>query len=284
MNNPINHPHLTAKERDFISFPSKYLWTNGFLQGEVLDYGCGYGFDTDYLKSHGIDIVGYDNYYRPTYPNKRFDTIICNYVLNVLEPEPQAEVLMEVSELLKPGGIAFFTVRRDLTKEGYRMHYVHKKMTYQCNVVLPYESIFRNEYCEIYKYRHYNQIGKESECPFCNLSKNIALVCETASAVSFYDAFPVNPGHMLIIPKRHVANYFDLSNHEQRSMMLMTNHCKKLLDKRFHPDGYNIGVNINESAGQSVMHAHIHLIPRYNGDVDKPRGGVRGVIPSKQNY
>ena len=223
-------------------------------------------------------------------PTKRFDTIVCNYVLNVLEPNEQAEVLMEVSELLKPTGTAYFAVRRDLKHEGFRIHYVHKQPTYQCNVVLPYKSVFSNENCEIYEYRHFNKRMHRHKrndtigCPFCNLNPKVGLVCESATAVAFFDGYPVSKGHTLIIPKRHVASYFDLTNHEQQALWLVVNHCKKLLTERFNPDGFNVGINVGEAAGQSVFHVHIHLIPRYKGDVENPKGGVRGVIPTKQKY
>lgn len=280
-----NNSHLTAIERTKLSFPTRFLINEKLLVGKILDFGCGLGFDTDYLKKQGFDIVGYDNYYRPDYPKKRLDTIICNYVLNVLEPNEQAEVLMSVSELLKPTGKAYFAVRRDLKREGFRMHYVHKLPTYQTNVILPYNSIFLNENCEIYEYQHYNQIKREAcDCPFCNLNPNVELISETATAVAFFDSFPVNKGHTLIIPKRHIASYFDLSIHEQRALWLLVNRCKEIIEKRFNPDGFNVGINVNEAAGQSIFHVHIHLIPRYKGDVENPRGGVRGVIPHKQNY
>jgi 2-polyprenyl-3-methyl-5-hydroxy-6-metoxy-1,4-benzoquinol methylase len=110
----VNNPHLTAIERTSMSFPTRWLKQNNLLKGEILDFGCGFGFDADQLKEQGFEIVGYDNYYHPDYPQKCFDTIICNYVLNVLEPNEQAEVLMSVSELLKPTGKAYFAVRRDL--------------------------------------------------------------------------------------------------------------------------------------------------------------------------
>jgi diadenosine tetraphosphate (Ap4A) HIT family hydrolase len=280
-----NNPHLTAKERTSISFPTRWLKDRKLLVGEVLDFGCGSGFDTDQLQKSGYDIIGYDNYYRPAYPEKQFDTIICNYVLNVLEPNEQAEVLMSVSELLKPTGKAYFTVRRDLTSEGFRTHFVHKKPTYQCNVILPYKSLFVNDSCEIYEYQQYNQIKKsDSSCPFCNLNPKVEIISETATAVAFLDSFPVNQGHTLIVPKRHVANYFELSVHEQRALWLLVNRCKTIIDRQHNPDGFNIGINIGEAAGQSVSHVHIHLIPRYKDDVENPRGGVRGVIPNKQNY
>jgi ATP adenylyltransferase len=281
----INNPHLTAIERTAMSFPTRWLKQNNLLKGEILDFGCGYGIDTDQLQEQGFDIVGYDNYFRPDYPIKRFDTIICNYVLNVLEPNEQAEVLMSVSELLKPTGKAYFAVRRDLKSEGFRTHYVHKLPTYQSNVILPYKSVFTNENCEIYEYQHYNQIEKQpSECVFCNLDKEKELISETATAVAFLDSFPVNPGHTLIVPKRHVADYFELSIHEQRALWLVVNRCKALIQKRFNPDGFNVGINIGETAGQSIFHVHIHLIPRYKGDVENPRGGVRGVVPGKKDY
>ena len=290
MNGIKNNPHLTAKERTSISFPTRWLKQNNLLKGEILDFGCGFGFDTDELQKEGFNIVGYDNYYRPEYPTKRFDTIICNYVLNVLEPKEQAEVLMEVSELLKPTGIAYFTVRRDLKSEGFRIHYVHKQPTFQCNVVLPYKSVFLNENCEIYEYKHFNRTNYKEKyesskgCPFCKLNTKVEFVCENATAVAFFDGYPVSKGHTLIIPKRHVANYFDLSDAEQHGLWQMVNHCKTILEKRFHPDGFNVGINVNEAAGQSVFHVHIHLIPRYKGDVENPKGGVRGVIKDKQWY
>jgi len=281
----VNNPHLTAIERTSMSFPTRWLKQNNLLKGEILDFGCGLGFDTDQLKEQGFDIMGYDNYYRPDYPQKRFDTILCNYVLNVLEPNEQAEVLMSISELLKPTGKAYFAVRRDLKSEGFRMHYVHKQHTYQSNVILPYHSIFSNENCEIYEYQHYNQIViKDNNCPFCNLASKVELISETATAVAFLDSFPVNPGHTLIVPKRHIDNYFELTIHEQRALWLVVNRCKMLIQKRFNPDGFNVGINVGESAGQSIFHVHIHLIPRYKGDVENPRGGVRGVVPMKQSY
>lgn len=281
----VNNPHLTAIERSSLSFPTRWLKQQNLLHGEILDFGCGFGVDTDQLRLQGFDIIGYDNYYRPDYPPKRFDTIICNYVLNVLEPNVQAEVLMSVSELLKPKGKAFFAVRRDLKSEGFRTHFVHKLPTYQCNVILPFRSIYANDNCEIYEYQHYNQIVREEkDCPFCNLAAKVELITETATSVAFLDSFPVNPGHTLIIPKRHIASYFDLSIHEQRALWLVVNRCKMLIQKRFNPDGFNVGINVGETAGQSIFHVHIHLIPRYKGDVESPRGGVRGVIPGKQGY
>jgi diadenosine tetraphosphate (Ap4A) HIT family hydrolase len=282
--NPYNH--LTAKEREFLSFPAKQLLQRKLLIGEVLDFGCGFGKDVELLKQKEISISGYDKYYFPEYPAEKFDTIICFYVLNVLLPEEQTLVLMEVSQLLKPTGKAYFAVRRDVKKEGFRAHFVHQKPTYQCNVVLNFKSIFKNENCEIYEYQHFNQIehSANENCPFCNPDSERELLLESATAYALLDKFPVNPGHTLIIPKRHTANYFDLSFKEQSACWFMVNKAKEVLQNRFNPDGFNVGININESAGQTVSHVHIHIIPRFSGDVDEPRGGVRGVIPEKRNY
>jgi diadenosine tetraphosphate (Ap4A) HIT family hydrolase len=279
------YSHLTAKERDALSFPARIVKDRNLLVGEILDFGCGFGKDVEFLKAKGFSISGYDKHYFPDFPQRRFDTIICFYVLNVLLPEEQALVLMEISSVLKPSGRAFFAVRRDLTFEGFRTHKIHQKPTFQTNVVLPFRSIFKNENCEIYEYRHFNQVEKSpSTCPFCNPSSDTELILESALAYSILDKYPVNPGHALIIPKRHVSDYFELSFKEQSSCFFLANEVKKRLQVQFNPDGFNIGINIGEKAGQTVSHVHIHLIPRYPGDVEDPRGGVRGVIPERKLY
>jgi diadenosine tetraphosphate (Ap4A) HIT family hydrolase len=278
--------YLTAKERDTLSFPAKILFNQNLLVGDVLDFGCGFGNDVTMLKAKGITIDGYDKYHFPEYPKKKFDTIICFYVLNVLLPEEQTTVLMELSQLIKPNGKVYIAVRRDLQYEGFRTHKVHLKKTYQCNVTLNSKSFFKNENCEIYEYQHYNQIKRTEnlDCPFCNPDSNRDLIVESATAYSIYDKFPVNEGHALIIPKKHCADYFDLTFKEQAACLFMLNKVKEIVSEKFKPDGFNIGINIGEKAGQTIGHVHIHLIPRYNGDVEEPKGGVRGVIPNKQKY
>ena len=282
----INHPYLTAIKRNNLSVPTRFLKDNNLLKGRILDFGCGYGFDTDELHRQGYDIIGYDYYYRPEFPEVKFNTIICNYVLNVLEPYAQAEVMMNVTNLLQPDGTAYFAVRRDLKEEGFRLHAIHRQYTYQCNVKLPFKSLECNSSYELYQYNHFNKLPREENraCPFCRLARRVEVICETATCVAFYDGYPVSPGHALIIPKRHVASYFDLTNHEREAMNVMLQFVKQKIDERFHPDGYNIGINVNEAAGQSVFHVHMHIIPRYKGDVPNPKGGVRGVIPGKQSY
>jgi len=89
---------------------------------------------------------------------------------------------------------------------------------------------------------------------------------------------------ILLIPFRHIPALFDATDEEQIALLALLREAKTLLDGRLHPDGYNVGVNVGETAGQTVMHLHVHVIPRYAGDVEDPRGGVRGVIPEKRKY
>jgi diadenosine tetraphosphate (Ap4A) HIT family hydrolase len=128
---------------------------------------------------------------------------------------------------------------------------------------------------------HGLEVVTDLGCPFCS---NRAPVLQNALAFARFDQFPVSPGHLLVIPFRHISSYFDLTDDERDAMTRLVVETKELLDARHRPDGYNIGINVGEAAGQSVWHVHIHVIPRYTGDVPNPRGGVRGVIPLKQNY
>lgn len=282
--NPFSH--FTVKQRKYPSYPTKYLHRMDLIKGRTLDFGCGLGVDVNYLKKLNYNVIGYDPFYFKQYPEGKFDTIICNYVLNVLLPEEQVMVLMEISELLKPEGKAYFAVRRDIKRNGFRYNPKYKCRTYQCQVTLPYKSILRTEHCEIYEYRHINQIEKAgaNNCVFCNPDSERELITESASAYAIFDKFPVNKGHSLIVPKKHVENYFDLTIHEQVACLFVINRVKNIVAKRFHPDGFNIGVNIGDSAGQTIDHVHIHLIPRYKGDVNNPVGGIRNIIPGKGDY
>lgn len=124
---------------------------------------------------------------------------------------------------------------------------------------------------------------KDTSCIFCNIQKD-RIIAEDGLCFAILDGFPVSEGHTLIIPKRHVPNYFDLTYAEIMAMQSMMKDIKSRLDKEYSPDGYNVGINVNEAAGQTVFHVHMHLIPRYNGDVKDPRGGVRGVIPERRGY
>ena len=121
-------------------------------------------------------------------------------------------------------------------------------------------------------------------CLFCN-SKVSGIVHENNLAYASYDTYPVSEQHCLIIPKRHVVDYFELSNEELIACNDLIKIVKQeVLDKDKNVKAFNIGTNAGKIAGQSIMHCHIHLIPRREGDVDNPQGGVRSVIPQKQHY
>jgi diadenosine tetraphosphate (Ap4A) HIT family hydrolase len=124
----------------------------------------------------------------------------------------------------------------------------------------------------------------KSDCLFCWTNPN-HLVAENELCYVAKDRFPVTKFHTLIIPKRHVANYFDLNTSEINAMHQMLVETKKTIEMKDHlVTGFNMGVNAGRDAGQSIFHVHVHLIPRRKGDVEDPRGGIRGVIPRKQKY
>jgi diadenosine tetraphosphate (Ap4A) HIT family hydrolase len=118
-------------------------------------------------------------------------------------------------------------------------------------------------------------------CPFCSPDD---IVLRNDLAYVRFDKHPVTPGHCLIVPFRHVADFFTTTAEERQAMLALAESAKQMLDRDFVPRGYNLGINVGEVAGQTVPHVHLHLIPRYPGDVENPRGGVRGVIPARQNY
>jgi diadenosine tetraphosphate (Ap4A) HIT family hydrolase len=124
-------------------------------------------------------------------------------------------------------------------------------------------------------------------CPFCRIVKKevkAEVIAEFTHCFAIKDQYPVSKGHLLIIPYEHTENWFTAAENIQNDMIKMLPSLKAYLDREFHPQGYNIGLNCGEVAGQTVGHLHMHLIPRYLGDMEDPRGGVRGVIPLKQKY
>ena len=124
---------------------------------------------------------------------------------------------------------------------------------------------------------------EESACPFCHLPQE-RVILASKYAVAFYDGYPVSEGHTLVIPLKHVSSLAELSEEEGVGLWDMVRNVQAMLKKDFNPDGINIGVNDGAAAGQTVMHTHVHLIPRYEGDSPDPRGGVRWVIPEKADY
>jgi diadenosine tetraphosphate (Ap4A) HIT family hydrolase len=123
-----------------------------------------------------------------------------------------------------------------------------------------------------------------SHCPLCARMHSGELLAETSLAVAFADAFPVSPGHALVIPRRHDPEFFALTEGEQQAIWGLVADVRRVIERAQRPDGYNVGINVGEAAGQTVAHAHVHVIPRYQGDRDDPRGGVRWVIPDRAAY
>jgi len=120
-------------------------------------------------------------------------------------------------------------------------------------------------------------------CLFCAIPPEQILI-DGPIAVAARDSYPVSKGHTLIIPRRHVASFFETTEEERQAMLKLLDEVKALLDREHKPDGYNIGINNGLAAGQTVMHLHMHLIPRYAGDRPDPRGGIRWILPEKAAY
>jgi len=122
-----------------------------------------------------------------------------------------------------------------------------------------------------------------TDCVFCN-RESLEIVAENKLALAFYDACPVSKGHILVIPKRHIETYFDASPEEHNAISRLIFRARQYLDKKYSPDAYNIGANVGRDAGQTVFHFHVHIIPRYRGDVKDPRGGIRKIIPLRSSH
>ena len=124
---------------------------------------------------------------------------------------------------------------------------------------------------------------RQANCPFCEVAEK-SVLAESQYAVAIADGYPVSPGHSLVIPKDHAATLFARSPEVQADVWRLVANVKEDLQSRFNPDGFNVGVNEGQAAGQTVEHAHVHVIPRFAGDVPDPRGGVRWVLPERASY
>jgi len=120
-------------------------------------------------------------------------------------------------------------------------------------------------------------------CPFCSPLPT-ALFYESRSVVCLWDSFPVSAGHALIVPRRHVARWSEATPDERQELTSAISEVQRIIEEQYHPAGFNVGFNDGRAAGQTVGHLHVHVIPRYVGDVPDPRGGIRLVIPDKARY
>ena len=127
-------------------------------------------------------------------------------------------------------------------------------------------------------------IADGEECRFCISKSGRRIMIRGEYGFAAWDRHPASDGHFLVIPYRHFSEYFDIQDDEREELWRLVAEGKKMADEKYQPDGYNIGINVGKWAGQSIPHLHIHVIPRYKGDVENPKGGVRGVIPKNKLY
>lgn len=250
--------HHTAILRTEASYPARYLHRNGFIAGRVLDFGIGHGADIRFLHNAGFDVSGYDPEYLPEIPQGQFDTILCTYVLNVLLPVEQSHVLMAVSELLAPYGRAFFTVRRDISRNGFRRHAIHRTQVYECNVRLPYPSILRVKHCEIYEYRPLVALEKTEHpnCPLCHPGGHLSLITESATTYAAY-SHEIETARVLVVPKVHVSALGELSEHSLQALSLVSARVQSRLYPNFAPENWMF-----QRCEGSFEHAHFVMFPR----------------------
>lgn len=121
------------------------------------------------------------------------------------------------------------------------------------------------------------------DCVFCQVPKGHH-VMENEFFYVLHDKYPVSPGHVLIVPKRHVETIFELDQEEKQALLVLMERAKAVIEEERKPDGFNFGINQGEAAGQTIAHLHLHVIPRYRGDIEEPEGGVRGAVPHKRKY
>ncbi len=262
-NNP--NKHLTAIDRYHLSFPARHLYDYNLLKGRILDFGCGFGKDNDLLQAKGLDIVGYDPHYYPQMPKGKFDTIICSYVLGILFREEQAKVLMQISSKLKPGGKAYFAIRRDFVGEGFRMHSQHKKYIWQCQVRLPFKSIFNNPFTEIYEYKHFTRSNKKN-LPVKDPQKPrkaLEIVFESATTYAIKHPRPQVEGHCIILPKQKAKNYFELSFKTQSAMWFMANEVRHYLEQTLNTGAIDVKVDAALLNGETFP--NLQLLPQVDG-------------------
>lgn len=120
-------------------------------------------------------------------------------------------------------------------------------------------------------------------CPFCDPAPE-NIFHENEQVIGLWDGYPVSEGHALLVPRRHIGSWFEATIEEQLALTRALSSARDAIERRHRPDGYNIGMNIGAAAGQTVAHLHLHVIPRYDGDMDDPRGGVRWVLPDRARY
>ncbi len=128
-----------------------------------------------------------------------------------------------------------------------------------------------------------NDSNKNTKCPFCHPREG-EVIFSSELVKGVWDTYPLNPGHVLLVPHRHIARWFDATPEEQVALTSAIEQATAAIEEQYSPEGFNIGFNDRKAAGQSVPHLHIHIIPRYEGDVPDSRGGIRNIIPARAEY
>lgn len=260
-----------------------YLIDEGLLKGAILDYDCLLQPFAAQLDNLGCTLTAYEPSKLYKLANTQFDIIICKMYsdqFNALNNK-----LIDSSMMLQPTGKVYFIITQNSPTTDDTNILTHN-IDEQISIDFPAINIFNQEEATIYEYTPYNAHipSQKSDCPFCKPTYQHRLIAESHTSYAIYDNYPVSPGHALIIPKQHITNYFELPWFYQSDCWQLLQKVQGMLQHKHQPDGYNVGINVQEAAGQSVSHVHIHLIPRYQGDVPSPLGGVRGVIPHMQQY
>jgi diadenosine tetraphosphate (Ap4A) HIT family hydrolase/predicted house-cleaning noncanonical NTP pyrophosphatase (MazG superfamily) len=201
--------------------------------------------------------------------------------------EELADILEVVQSIANATGLTMQQIEQKrlekrVTKGGFdRKIYSHSVAIEENNPVIAQYLEKSHQYPEINGSEH------NPDCLFCQIVRQeraVKVLAKFRHCYAIKDQFPVSNGHVLIIPNEHTENWFTAREEVRLDIIQALHYIKELLDKEYKPQGYNIGANCGDAAGQTVMHLHVHLIPRYQGDMEDPRGGVRGVIPSKQKY
>lgn len=212
-------------------------------------------------------------------------------VKNTRNTEELAEELADVLEVVHSLASASGLTQEDIEKARKKKR--EEKGGFENRVYSPHIEVAEESPSFAYyaaKEQHYpflDQVPHQAGCIFCEMAlkkRKGEIIAEFKHCFVLKDQYPVSNGHLLIIPNEHTPNWFTARAEVREDIMKALHLMKKRLDEELKPDGYNIGANCGEMAGQTVMHLHLHLIPRYQGDMQDPKGGVRGVIPEKQKY
>ena len=215
-------------------------------------------------KGYNIEVCNRD--YQPNHPTQQFDTIISIYLFNWLNNIEQNNVLLSVSRLLKHGGNAYFAVKHHFGFKNICLNEQHEIEQTVSNVTLPFKKVFNSYIFDIYKFQHFNIASRNLwPCSYCSPQQEVLL--ENEYSYAMLSSSPISKGHALVIPKRHVASYFDLTVDEQIACQLTLNRLKKIIDEEYAPEGYSVNINMNALAVLRVDHVGIELVARYKADV-----------------